>query len=77
MKFCLQFWVNLALQIWLEYEGGSLEFPQVVEVSGIVEDVGQGKLGENVNETSFSDLDLHYKVVDLGEFYNFVVEVEY
>ena len=32
---------------------------------------------QNVNETSSSDLDLHYKVVDLGVTSNFVVEVEY
>ena len=30
----------------------------------------------NVNETSSSVLDLHYKVVELAEIYNFVVEVE-
>ena len=32
---------------------------------------------ENVNETTFSELDLHYKVVSYVEIYNFVVKVEF
>ena len=54
----------------------SFEFWSIFVFENVSWWVKKQRSTKSVNKTSSSDLDLHYKVVELAEIYNFVVEVE-